>query len=49
MHNNVVILDGVELSDIFPDVLSLDSKHPIKDIFNEVNFLADVDRFVCKL
>ena len=31
------------------DVLSLGKKHPVRDKFNEVHFLADVDRLVREL
>ena len=43
-HNNVATLDGVELPNFVMDVLSLGPKHPVRDKFNEVHFLADVDR-----
>ena len=48
-HNNVVTLDGVELPKFVLHVLSLGSKHPVRDKFNEVQFLADVDKFVVEL
>ena len=48
-HNNVVTLDGVELPKFNLDVLSLGPKHPVRDKFNEVSFLADVDRLVHEL
>ena len=48
-HNNVVTLDGVELPKFVLDVLSLGPKHPVRDKFNEVHFLADVDRLVREL
>ena len=43
-YNNVVTLDGVELPKFVLDVLSLGPKHLVRDKFNEVHFLADVDR-----
>ena len=48
-HKNVITLDGVELPKFVLDVLSLDPKHPVRDKFKEVHFLADVDRFVREL
>ena len=48
-HNNVVTLDGVELPKCVLDVLLLGQKHPIRDKFNEVRFLADVDGLVREL
>ena len=43
-HNNVITLAGVELPKFVLDVLSLGPKHPVRDKFNEVHFLADVNR-----
>ena len=48
-HDNIVPQDGVELPKFFLDVLSLCPKHPVRDKFNEVHFLADVDRLVREL
>ena len=48
-HNNVVTLDDVEQPKFVLDVLSLGPKHPVRDKFNEVHFLADVDRLVREL
>ena len=48
-HNNVVTPNGVELPEFVLDVLSLGPKHPVRDKFNEVHFLADVDRLVGEL
>ena len=48
-HNNDVSLNGVELPKFVLDVLSLGSKHPVMDKFNEVHFLADVDKSVREL
>ena len=48
-HSIVVTLDGVELPKFVLDVLSLGPKHPVRDKFNEVHFLADVDRLVREL
>ena len=45
-HNNVITLDGVELAKLVFDVLSLGSKHPVRDKFIEVHFFADVDNLV---
>ena len=42
--NKVVTLDGVELSTILLDVLPLSPKHPVGDKFNDVHFIADVER-----
>ena len=41
-HRNVVIMDGRELPKFVLDILSLGPKHPVRDKFNEVHFLADV-------
>ena len=44
-HNNdVVTLDGVELPKFVLDVLLLGPRYPVRDKFNEVHFLLDVDR-----
>ena len=48
-YYNVVTLDGVELPKFVLDVFSLGPKHPVRDKFNEVHFLADVDRLVREL
>ena len=47
-HNNVVTLEGIELPKCVVDVLSLGPKHAVMDKFNEVHFVADVDRLVCE-
>ena len=43
-HNNVVTLVGFELPRFVLDVLSLGPKHPVREHFNEVHFLAHADR-----
>ena len=48
-HNNVVTVDGVELPKLVLDVLSLGPKHPVRDQFIEVHFLADLARLVREL
>ena len=48
-HNNVVKLDDVELLKFVLELLSLGPKHPVRDKFNEVHFLADLDRLVREL
>ena len=48
-HNKVVTLDGVEQPKIVLDILSLGPEHPMRDIFNEVHYLADADRLVREL
>ena len=48
-HSNVVIMDGRELPKVVLDILSLRPKHPVRDKFNEVHFLADVDKLVREL
>ena len=48
-HSFVVIMDGRELPKIVLDILSLGPKHPVRDKFNEVYFLADVDKLVLEL
>ena len=45
-HSNVVIMDGRDLPKFVFDILSLGPKHPVRDKFNEVQFLADVDKLV---
>ena len=45
-HNNFDNLNGVELSKFVPDSLSLGPKHSVRDKFNELHFLADVQRLV---
>ena len=48
-HSNVVIMDGRELPKFVLDILSLGPKHPVREKFNEVHFLADVDKLVREL
>ena len=48
-HSNVVIMDGRELPKFVLDIISLGPKHPVRDKFNEVHLLADVDKFVREL
>ena len=48
-HSNVVIMDGLELQKFVLDIISLGPKHPVRDNFNEVHFLADVDKLVREL
>ena len=43
-HSNVVIMDGRELPKFVLDILSLGPRHHVRDNFNEVHFLADVDK-----
>ena len=42
-------MDGPELPKFVLDILSLGPKHPVRDKFNEVHFLADVDKLVREL
>ena len=42
-------MDGRELPNFVLDILSLGPKHPVRDKFNEVQFLADVDKLVREL
>ena len=48
-HSNVVIIDGRELPKFVLDILSLEPKYPVRDKFNEVHFLADLDKLVREL
>ena len=48
-HSNVVIMDSIELPKFVLEILSLGPKHPLRDKFNGVHFLADVDNFVSNL
>ena len=45
-HINVVIMDGREIPKFVLDILLLGPKHLVRDKFNEVHFLADVDKLV---
>ena len=45
-QNNVFTMYGLELTKIVVHVLSIVPKHPIREKFNGVHFLADVDRLV---
>ena len=45
-HSNVVIMDGSEFPKFELDILSFGAKHPVRDKFTEVQFLADVDKLV---
>ena len=42
-------MDGRELPMFVLDILSLGPKHHVRDKFNEVHFLADVDKLVREL
>ena len=42
-------MDSGDLSKIVPDILSLGSKHPVRDKFNELQFHADADNLVREL
>ena len=42
-------MDGRDLPNFVLDVLSLGPKHLLRDKFNEVQFLADVDMFVLEI
>ena len=42
-------MDGRELPKFVIDILSLGTKHPVRDNINEVHFLADVDKLVREL
>ena len=44
-----MIMDGRELPKFILDIVSLGPKHPVRDKFNEVHFLADVDKLVREL
>ena len=48
-HSNAVIVDGRELPKFVLDILSLGPKHPVRDKFIEVHFLAHVDELVREL
>ena len=48
-HSNVVIMDGREFPNFALDILSLGPKQTVRDKFNEVHFLADVDKLVREL
>ena len=43
---NVGIMDGGELPNFVLDILSLRTKNRVRDKFNEVHFLADVDKLI---
>ena len=42
-------MDSVKLPKFVRNVLSLGSKHPIRENFNEMHFLPDVDRLIFEL
>ena len=44
-----MIMDGGELPNFVPAILSLARKYPLSDILNEVHFLANVDKPVREL
>ena len=48
-HSNVVIMNGGELPKFVLDILSLGPKQHVRDTFNEVHFLADVNKLVREL
>ena len=45
----VKTLDGIELPVFVNEMLSYGPKHPVRDKFNEIHFLADVDKLVRSL
>ena len=47
--SNVLIMDRDEITKFVHGVLSLRPKHTVRDRFNQVHFLADVDKSVLKL
>ena len=49
MSKSVRVLDNNELPGWVHEVLSMGSKHPIRDKFNETQFLADIDIFLSQL
>ena len=44
VKNTVLVVVDFAPPQYFTDLLSLGPKHPIRDRFNEMHFLADVDR-----
>ena len=47
--DNVVVLADVKPPNYVLDVLSRGPKHPVLDKFNEMSFLADMDRLMCQV
>ena len=47
-HSNV-IMDGRERPKFVRDILSMGANHPVRAKFNEVHFLADVDKLIREL
>ena len=45
LKNTVRIVGDIKVPDLVLDYLSLGPKHPVRDKFNDLHFLADVDRF----
>ena len=43
-YSNVVIMDGGKHPKCVVELLLLGPKHPVRDNFDEVHFLADVDK-----
>ena len=48
-ERSVRILDEMILPLWMREVLSFGPKHPVRDNFNEIHFLADIDSFLCEL
>ena len=48
-ERSVRILDELILPRWVREVLSFGPKHPVRDKFNEIHFLADIDRFLSEL
>ena len=46
---SVRALDGIELLKWVHEVLGFGPKHPVRDRFNELHFLADIDNFLSEL
>ena len=48
-YSKVVIMEGGEWPKFVVDILSFGPKHPVRDKYTEVQFLADVDKLVREL
>ena len=49
VENTVKVIGAIDPPRFVIDLLSFGPKHPVRDEFNEMHFLADVDRLLCDL
>ena len=48
-EKTVMVLDDINLPRSFTDLLAFGRKHPIRDKFKQLHFLADIDNLIANL